>query len=378
MKFRSFMLAIAVGSACLWTVPRCLAGRQATRYYEDSAEAQQALVRGVTRVVQNGVLENSFHTGAPLFDQEWVFGTYMMAAMGLGQVALAHPELREEHTLVMEHCIDELLTKRVRSFDTESWGSDPLESLNTNEGHVAYLGYLGLVLGLHQRLNPYSRYSDLYDNITDALARRYDASRSKLLATYPGQYFPVDNLAAIGALALHAGGTGSKREGQVAALVNAVRTRYLDHETGLLVQRVDAAGRPVDAARGSGSALGAYFAVWASPELALDLHVAVKHQLTRAPLGFGMVREYIQGSDGPGDIDSGPLVAGMSISATGFSLASARVAGDFEHFEAVYRTAHLFGAPTTTGAGVEFVSGGPLGNALMLALMTAPKPKVLL
>jgi len=134
----------------------------------------------------------------------------------------------------------------------------------------------------------------------------------------------------------------------------------------------------VDRARGSGSALGAYFAAFASPELASSLHLAVKRHLTRAPLGFGMVREYIQGSDGPGDIDSGPLVAGMSISATGFSLASARVAGDFEHFEAVYRTAYLFGAPTRAQSGVEFVSGGPLGNALMLALMTAPKPEVLL
>jgi hypothetical protein len=91
-----------------------------------------------------------------------------------------------------------------------------------------------------------------------------------------------------------------------------------------------------------------------------------------------MVREYIQGSEGPGDIDSGPLLAGMSISATGFSLASARVCRRLRPFRDCVSHGSPVRRPTTTQAGVEFVSGGPLGNALMLALMTAPKPEVLL
>ena len=373
MKFRSLTLAVVLGVTCSWALPARIAGVPATDYYFDDGESQQALAQGVSDIVQKEVLEDGFHTGAALFDQEWVFGTYQMAAMGLGQVALLHPESRAEHLRVMELCLDELLTERVRRFDTDAWGSDAFQSLSTEQGHVAYLGYLDLALGLHRQLNPDSRYRDLHDSITSTLWRRYQASRSKMLATYPNQYFPVDNLAAIGALGLHARVTGADREAELEVLLNAVRQRYLDPTTGLLIQRVDHRGRPVDAGRGSGSALGAYFASWASPELATRLHQALKRHLTRAPLGFGMVQEYA-GEAGPGDIDSGPLVLGMSISATGFSLGSARVADDLEHFEAVYRTAHLFGAPTSTSPGMAFVNGGPLGNALMLALMTAPRP----
>lgn len=373
MRFRSFMLAVLLGTACSWGVPAQVAGRQARPYYYDAAEPQQALARGVSAQVEHEVVQEAFHTGAALFDQEWVFGTYMMAAMGLGQVAQLHPESRAEYLRVMEHCIDQLLTDPVRGFDTRAWSADALESLGTPQGHVAYLGYMNLALGLHRQLDPESRYRDLNDAISGALWRRYRASDSKMLATYPNEYYPVDNLAAIGALALHARATGSDRQAELAGLVDTVRRRYLDRTTGLLIQRVDARGMAVDAGRGSGSALGAYFASWASPELAASLHGAVKRHLTRTPLGFGMVREYVD-ADGPGDIDSGPLLWGLSISATGFSLGSARVAGDVEHFETVYRTAHLFGAPASAGEGVSFASGGPLGNALMLALMTAPRP----
>jgi len=53
---------------------------------------------------------------------------------------------------------------------------------------------------------------------------------------------------------------------------------------------------------------------------------AVKQQLTRTPLGFGMVQEYA-GEAGPGDIDSGPLVLGMSISALSHQLRFLRERG---------------------------------------------------
>lgn len=373
MRFLSFTCAAMLGAVCSWAAPAHVAGSTATTYYFDDTQAQLALAGGVGRSVRSGVARAGFHTGAVLFDQEWVFGTYMMAAMGFGQVAQLHPTSRAEHLKLMELCIEELLTERVRRFDTDSWNADALESLGTHQGHVAYLGYLNLALGLHRQLDPDSRFQDLNDRVTEALWRRYRASRTKMLATYPNQYFPVDNLAAIGALGLHARATGTERDVQLKALVDAVHQRYLEPATGLLIQRVDQDGRPVDAGRGSGSALGAYFASWASPALAASLHAAVKRHLARAPLGFGMVREYAY-EGGPGDIDSGPLVLGMSISATGFSLGSARVAGDLEHFESVYRTAHLFGAPTSTGSSTAFVTGGPLGNALMLALLTAPRP----
>ena len=364
-------LCVALGSV----VPAQVAGRDARGFYEDDAASQLALSAGVQRWVRGAVNRQHFQTGSAFFDAEWVFGSYMMAAMGLGQVALAHPEVRARHADAVAGCLDQLLSDRVRSFDRVAWGSDALGSLDTEEGHAAYLGYLNLALGMHRRLDPHSRFATHHDRISAALARRFEQSHSGLIATYPGETYPVDNLAAIASLALHSRLTGEDRGQLISRLIARMRSDYVDPKTGLLIQAVTEAGLPADDGRGSGTALGAYFASYANLPFARELHVALRSQLAASVVGFGVVREYTH-DRGRGDIDSGPLVLGLSVSATGFSLGSARAAGDFEHFERVYRTAHLFGAPHRSDDEATFVGGGPLGNAIMLAMLTAPRAEV--
>ena len=65
---------------------------------------------------------------------------------------------------------------------------------------------------------------------------------------------------------------------------------------------------------------------------------------------------------------------GYGVSATGFGLAGSRMFGDKALFNQLYSTAYLVGAPVDRGAGREFVLGGPLGNAIMFALLTARLP----
>src|SRR5207237_1277222 len=90
-------------------------------------------------------------------------------------------------------------------------------------------------------------------------------------------------------------------------------------------------------------------------------------------LGFGGIREYPLpgGRGGAGDIDSGPVVLGVSVAASGFGLAGARMFRDAPRFRALYRTAYLFGAPVTRGEARGFLAGSGLGDAILLAMMTA-------
>ncbi len=361
-------------SAAVLTAPRFVCGRDAGDFYAGDANLSRELSRSQQRWIAERVAKNDFHTGHHLFDAEWWFGTYVMSALGFGQIALEHPELAAEQLPWMERCIERLVSEELRAFDTQSWGDDALARGGPDRGHAAYLGYMNLALGLHRRLQPESRWAALNDSITAALRRRFEASPSGLIETYPNETYPVDNLAGIGSIALHARATGTPADAFLERWCARLRERQIEPRTGLLIQAASAVtGRGLDAPRGSGSALGAYFASFADPKLARDLHRAVRRELTAGPLGFGMVREYPAGTRGNGDIDSGPLLFGYSVSATGFSLGSARVAGDSEHFASIFRTADLFGALRSDEQSRGFRTGGPLGNAIMLAMLTAPK-----
>jgi hypothetical protein len=88
--------------------------------------------------------------------------------------------------------------------------------------------------------------------------------------------------------------------------------------------------------------------------------------------GFLAVREYPRTVLEKGDIDSGPVIFGMGFSATGFSIAGAKIFTDRNSFTKLYALTYLFGTPLTRNGSLHYVTGGPLGTAIMFAVLTAP------
>lgn len=355
-------LAGIVALVVVVTVPWRIAALDHGRWRAGEAEAQLALARGVDHWIARGSLRrDSYTSGNARFDAEWLFGTHVMAALGFGQVALAHPAHRDEMIAAMDRALARLVEPELAAFDREGWGG--AHALAAGRGHVAYLGYYGLALALRGRLGP-SDHDALRQRFEAALIARF--SRELMVETYPGERYPVDNAAAIGALAL------SDRPGAAAVVERwlAALPRLRDPASGLLFQRVGADGRPVDAPRASGTALAAYFLAFADEAAARDLYRSLEDHVGDAVLGFGAMAEYPPGHAGRGDIDSGPLIAGYSISGTGFALASARRFGTPERFASLWATTRLFGLPRGRDGRLHFVLGGPLGDAILFAMVT--------
>jgi hypothetical protein len=348
--------------------------RDGALLYDGDFDLQRAHANGVVRWTEAPLDESDFGTGSHRFDGEWLFATYVMGAIGHAQVALEHPEYREEAVSRMEAALDAVERPEVRAFDRDAWGHDPLRDIGSPRAHVAFLGYYDLALALHVHLDPSSRFAERERRITAHLARLLAESPTGLLETYPGEVYPVDNAAFIAALGVHDRATGESHETLIARFADDVRARYLDPETGLLYQRVHArTGRPVDGARGSGTALASYFLSYADRELSAGLYAAMQAHLLRHGLGFAGMREHAFGGDFSGDVDSGPVLFGLSVSATGFGIGAARAHGDEDGFGGLYATAAFFGAPVDQGDARMFALGGPIGDALMFAMTTAPR-----
>jgi len=126
-----------------------------------------------------------------------------------------------------------MLSPELRGFDREAWGSDPLQSLSVDRGadHVAYLGYLNLLLGLERVLAPKTRHAALNDRITSALVRRLERAPLLLLQSYPREVYPVDNCAVAGSIALRDRATGSDHSVLLDRWSRRLRERYLHPET---------------------------------------------------------------------------------------------------------------------------------------------------
>jgi hypothetical protein len=363
-------LAVLAGAV---TVPHWWCAWQANPWLRNDPTIEAQLANGVAGWVEGDLARNAFQTGDAQFDGEWLFGTYLMAGLGFGQSALRHPEKKAEYGRLMDECIAQLLTPEVRAFDRRMWGNDPIESLDGSDHHAAYLGYFNLLLGLHRAVDSASRHAALNDRITAALIRRLGASPLHLLESYPREVYPVDNCAVIGSIGQHARVSGEDHTTLLQDWAARCRERWIDPKTGLLIQAINPMdGTPADLPRGSGTALGLYFLSFADPVLSRDLYDATRRELFGHFLGFGGVREYARSVRGEsGDIDCGPIVFGFGLSPTGFLIGGTRLHRDDATLCDLYATAHLCGAPVIRKGRLNFVTGGPLGDAILFAMLTA-------
>jgi hypothetical protein len=226
---------------------------------------------------------------------------------------------------------------------------------------------------MNRLLNPETRYAQLNADISNALVRRLERSPILTLETYPDERYPVDNCAVIASISLYDRATGADHSDLIKRWMENCKKRYMDKKTGLLIQAIGPKGEAFDDPRGSGSALGLYFLSYADPEFAQEMYCAVKKELASTCLGFGTVREYPRGIPcGSMDIDSGPIVLGYGFSSTGFTIAGSKIFRDRSYFRRLYATAYFVGTPYDKGGTRTFVSGGPLGTAILFAMFTAP------
>jgi hypothetical protein len=374
MAKRSLMLRLAstaiAFAVTIAVVPRALCGHAAQPLFDGELAAQDALAREVAREVVGQPNRQFYRSGSRRFDGQSAIAIYQMAILGMGQIIREHPERRDEYLPAMRSAAARLVDPRTLPTAAEAWGENGLVAMAPGEGH-AYLGYINLALGMLRAVDPATPYAALNDRLTAALADRLDRSPTGLIETYPGETWPPDVAAVAGSIGLHAAVTGVDRRVLLARWAKRFETCAV-HPSGYLVQRVKSGGcKPIDAPRGSGTAIASYFLGFADPRLSRRLYDALKTEGRTCLLGFCGIREYALGFHGKGDADAGPMLRGVSVGATGFALGAARAHGDVDLYRELYRSAHLVGVPVTAGGNTKFAAGGALGNALLLAMLTA-------
>ncbi|MEE6262471.1 hypothetical protein [Plantactinospora sonchi] len=206
-----------------------------------------------------------------------------------------------------------------------------------------------------------------------ALGAAFDTGSSPFLTAYPGQAWPVDSTVAIASLRLHDTLLPPRYAPTVARWLDGVRHR-LDPVTGLMPHRVEpVTGAPLEVARGTSQSVIHRFLPEIDPAFAREQYLRFRNRFVASPLGLGpTVREYPVGMDGPGDVDSGPLLLGVSLSATVVTLGAAQVQGDGALAGALANYGELAGIPVDTPWTKRYALGlMPIGDAFLAWSKTA-------
>lgn len=298
------------------------------------------------RYVLNALKSSS--PGDGMIPGEWYLVSLSMA--GIAAKNLGHSE---DLAWLTRRALD----REIRAFDTEAWKTDALETLDTAQGHAGYLGHLGLLLALEcSDANVALRH-----RVLGALERRYASSPTRLIETYPRMTWIPDNSVTLAAVAV-----GARCDGRDVPVREWLAAWPKDDATGLLRFRPQS-----KAPRASGAGWNSVYLHLVDPTVAREQYALAERTFLFDDVpGLAAWREYPRGIEGPGDVDSGPLIFGLSPSGTGFALAGATLYGSKAR-GGMLRTAEVAGITVPWG-GLHYLFAPLVGDAAVLAARTLP------
>lgn len=312
------------------------------------------------------------------FQGEWALYSASMFSAALTNIAHIYPSTREESIGYIDKLIEIVLSPEIRKYDTEKWGEDPLESLETDNSHISYLSHLAWMISGYKELGGNSKYDSLYSELCKTMNRRILNSYNYNLKTYPGEciYVP-DMLVAIVALANYSRQNNNEYTQTVKLWLNDIKEYWIDDYSGMIMSFIPDEGNYYigNIIRGSYSALSCYYLTFVDEKFAKDQYIKLKeHYYQKSPIaGF---KEFHSRKCWLGfDIDVGPIIFNLSPTGTAFAIGPATYFEDYEVRNRLLKTAELAGFSVESSDKRHYLLANIalVGEAITLAMRTAIK-----
>lgn len=201
----------------------------------------------------------------------------------------------------------------------------------------------------------------------DRIAAALRDSPTPFLQSYAGAVWPCDSLPAIHALAVY---DRVLKENRFADVIDNWLTQArqrVDPETGLLPHT---AGLPDGHENGVARATSQMIILRFLPDIdstfARQQYESFRGRFLTTALGAPCLLEYPSGIEGRGDIDSGPLIFGRSLSGTVAMIGVAQIYNDQQVANAIAQAGETVGLPWTTDNKKRYVGGVlPVGEIIV-------------
>ena len=200
-------------------------------------------------------------------------------------------------------------------------------------------------------------------------------SKTPFMASYHGSCWPCDTLPAVHAMSTYDRLTNESRyKSTIESWVSQCRER-LEPNTNLIPHTsASVDGAPSSGARATSQVIILRFLPDIDPKFAKEQYTGFRNRFTSTFAGIPAIREYPSGVSGHGDVDSGPLIFGHSLSATVLSIGIAQQYGDQELADAIARSGEVVGLPWTSRGKKRYAAGLlPVGE-IMVAYAYVARP----
>lgn len=301
---------------------------------------------------------------------EWDFMARSFLVWALANAALREPDNKGRYLEIIDQVVDETVRlEQERGFQHflmpywrgGAYRHQPPRSLFVD-------GEIALMMGLRRLVEEKPPYREPLRQRIDVLVQRMQAGPVLSAESYPDECWTFDQTVALAAIRVGDHLDGTDHGEFFRKWLAAAREKLVHSETGLLVSSFTHEGHPLDGPEGSTIWMASHMLQVIDPEFARAQYEAARRELRRDICGFGFAREWPASWRSPADVDSGPVIPLLDISAgsSGLALVAARAFDDAEFFRALVTTLNFSAFPVREQGRLKYCAGNEVGDAVLL------------
>lgn len=292
---------------------------------------------------------------------EWNFGFYTFYALCLEELVKQDPSRAAYAAEQIDLCTRLMLQLPIDASD------EAIETIleEAPEVYKASLvsGYQCLVLGIRHALVGDTLYDNMMRGISDALDKEIQVQLQRC-----GSVYTSDQSTQLHAIWRVDQALGTDRSELFKLWMETMQAKFIDPKTGLLHSMVSINPDRIDSiARATSVAWSIIFLADIFPEFTSQQYVALNKDRVRRVGSLAAAAEFSELNILDfGDMDSGPMLIGISPAATGFILGTHKLYGTPIDYTRTYRIFEIFGLPKEDHTGKYYRMGNGMGDAILL------------
>jgi len=204
-----------------------------------------------------------------------------------------------------------------------------------------------------------------FEKTTSSIVAAYEDSECLFLDSYPGMAWPADNVIAIASVAIYDQVIGQKHRD----FLNTWKKSLLQNldDNGLIPHQTQSGtDKVIEGARGSSQSLMLIFLKEFAPEISAEHFNIYRSLFLTSRIGLPGILEYPVGTEGNGDVDSGPILFGVGGSASIVGIRTLAAYDDFFVSKGISNSVEAFGVPYSLCGKKKYLFGKmPMADAFI-------------
>lgn len=305
---------------------------------------------------------------------EWDFMGRSFLVWSLANMSLRDPAIKARHLETMDRIIEETIrleqqegiTFFLMSYaKTNSYVVQPARSLFID-------GEIALMLAARRMVEDKAEYKAWLTERVNLIADGLNRSPYLLLESYPNECWMFDHCIALSAIRLADHLDGTDHSQLISNWIAMAKQRLVHPESGLLTASFTMKGKPLDGPEGSTLWMVAHSLQILDEEFARDQYQRTRKELGETLLGFGYAHEWPGSWHSPADVDSGPIIPVLDISAgsSGMAFIGATAFGDEAYLKALSATLDFAAFPKRKSGALKYCASNQVGDAALLYAAT--------